>query len=177
MGTCVPVAGIAPQDRSRRSLMLGGVLTPGRAADSKRRSRIFSLQESGHMVTVVLPWPPSVNSYWRSYRGRNILSKRGRLYKEAAGRAVLAAGANRHLSGRLRVKLVAYPPDNRRRDLDNLAKGVLDSMQGAGVYLDDSQVDELIITRAEVERGGVVVATVETVGPARRAQQSKRRRT
>ena len=118
------------------------------------------------MVSVVLPWPPSVNSYWRSYRGRNILSKRGRLYKEAAGRAVLAAGANRHLSGRLRVKLVAYPPDRRRRDIDNLTKLALDSMQVAGVYLDDSQIDELTIIRAEVEKGGVIVAEVETIGPA-----------
>lgn len=122
------------------------------------------------VTTIVLPWPPSVNGYWRSVNGRNILSKRGRIYKQAAARAVLAAGANKHLSGRLRVKLVAYPPNNARRDLDNLAKGVLDSMQGAGVYLDDSQVDELIITRAEVERGGVVVATVETVSPEKRAK-------
>lgn len=122
------------------------------------------------MVTVVLPWPPSVNSYWRSYRGRNILSKRGRLYKEAAGRAVLAAGANKHLSGRLRVKLTAYPPDRRRRDIDNLNKSVLDSMQAAGVYLDDSQIDELTITRAGIEKGGVVVATVETISPEKRAK-------
>ena len=173
MGTCVPVAGLAPQDRnfSRRSLMLSGVLTPDRAADSKRRSGIISNPPGpGHMVTVVLPWPPSVNGYYRSVNGRNILSKRGRIYKQAAARAVIAAGANRHLSGRLRVKLVAHPPNSARRDLDNLAKGLLDSMQAAGVYLDDSQIDELTITRAGIEKGGVVVATVETLGPAKRAQ-------
>ena len=74
------------------------------------------------MVTtiVVLPWPPSVNAYWRTVQGRTMVSKKGRIYKQAATRAVLAAGANKHLSGRLRVKLTAYPPDRRRRDIDNL---------------------------------------------------------
>ena len=117
------------------------------------------------VTTIVLPWPPSVNSCWRTVNGRTMISKKGRAYKQAATRAVLAAGANKHLSGRLRVKLTAYPPDRRRRDIDNLTKLALDSMQVAGVYLDDSQIDELTIIRAEVEKGGVIVAEVETIGP------------
>ena len=99
-----------------------------------------------------------------------MISKKGRLYKQAAARAVLAAKANKFLACRLRVRLVAYPPDRRRRDIDNLTKLALDSMQVAGVYLDDSQIDELIIIRAEVEKGGVIVAEVETLGPAKRAK-------
>ena len=95
-----------------------------------------------------------------------MISKQGRTYKQAAARAVLAVKANKFLSCRLRVKLVAYPPDRRRRDIDNIAKSVLDSMQAAGVYLDDSQIDELTIIRADVEKGGVIVAEVETIGPA-----------
>jgi crossover junction endodeoxyribonuclease RusA len=118
------------------------------------------------VTTIVLPWPPSVNSCWRTVNGRTMVSKKGRIYKQAATRAVLAAGANKHLPGRLRVKLTAYPPDRRRRDIDNLTKLALDSMQVAGVYLDDSQIDELTIIRAEVEKGGVIVAEVETIGPA-----------
>ena len=118
------------------------------------------------VTTIALPWPPSVNACWRTVQGRTMVSKKGRIYKQAATRAVLAAGANKHLSGRLRVKLTAYPPDRRRRDIDNLTKLALDSMQVAGVYLDDSQIDELTIIRAEVEKGGVIVAEVETIGPA-----------
>jgi crossover junction endodeoxyribonuclease RusA len=74
---------------------------------------------------------------------------------------VLACEARKHLSGRLHVTLTAYPPDRRRRDIDNLAKSVLDAMQHAGVYLDDSQIDRLTIIRAEVEKGGIIVAKVE----------------
>ena len=128
------------------------------------------------VTTIVLPWPPSVNSCWRTANGRTMVSKKGRIYKQAATRAVLAAGANKHLPGRLRVKLTAYPPDRRRRDIDNLTKLALDSMQAAGVYLDDSQVDELIIIRAEVEKGGVVVAEVETIGPAAKREPTTTKR-
>lgn len=130
------------------------------------------------VTTIVLPWPPSVNSCWRTVNGRTMVSKKGRIYKQAATRAVLAAGANKHLPGRLRVKLTAYPPDRRRRDIDNLTKLALDSMQVAGVYLDDSQIDELTIIRAEVEKGGVIVAEIETIGPAaKREPTTTKRRT
>ena len=131
------------------------------------------------MVTtiVVLPWPPSVNSCWRTVNGRTMVSKKGRIYKQAATRAVLVAGANKHLPGRLRVKLTAYPPDRRRRDIDNLTKLALDSMQVAGVYLDDSQIDELTIIRADVEKGGVIVAEIETIGtPEKRGATTTKRR-
>ena len=121
------------------------------------------------MTTIVLPWCPSVNSYWRTVKGRTMISKKGRLYKQAAARAVLAAKANKFLACRLRVRLVAYPPDRRRRDIDNLCKSVLDSMQAAGVYLDDSQIDELTIIRASVEKGGVIVAEIEPINKGTKA--------
>jgi crossover junction endodeoxyribonuclease RusA len=128
------------------------------------------------VTTIVLPWPPSVNACWRTVQGRTMVSKKGRIYKQAAARAVLAAGANKHLPGRLRVKLTAYPPDRRRRDIDNLTKLALDSMQVAGVYLDDSQIDELTIIRAEVEKGGVIVAEIETIGPAAKREPTTTKR-
>ena len=31
-----------------------------------------------------LPWPPSVNGYWRTFRNRQIISKRGREYRANA---------------------------------------------------------------------------------------------
>ena len=59
------------------------------------------------------------------------------------------------LSGRLSVEFYVYTPDRRRRDIDNLSKGLLDSMQYAGIYIDDNQVDRLLIVR-EPEIGGYV---------------------
>jgi crossover junction endodeoxyribonuclease RusA len=55
----------------------------------------------------------------------------------------------------LTVLLIARPPDRRRRDLDNLAKAVLDGMNGV-LYDDDSQIDNLIIRRGGPMPGGLV---------------------
>lgn len=54
----------------------------------------------------------------------------------------------------------AFPPDRRRRDLDNLQKPVLDVLQHAGVYEDDSQIDLLITRRREVVPEGRLLVDV-----------------
>lgn len=96
-------------------------------------------------VGIGLPWPPSINRYWRSVRGRVLISREGREYRSA----VIAAAANKHRFGssRIAVEITANPPDRRRRDLDNLPKAVLDALAHAGVYDDDSQIDLLTIKR------------------------------
>jgi crossover junction endodeoxyribonuclease RusA len=48
----------------------------------------------------------------------------------------------------------AFPPDHRRRDLDNIQKPVLDALEHAGVYEDDSQIDLLITRRREAVADG-----------------------
>jgi crossover junction endodeoxyribonuclease RusA len=50
----------------------------------------------------------------------------------------------------------AFPPDRRRRDLDNIQKPVLDALQHARVYQDDSQVDLLVTRRCGPANGGRV---------------------
>ena len=113
--------------------------------------------------TLILPWPPSVNTYWRQFRGRAILSKAGRQYRDVA----VAAARAQHvptLKGRLSVTLHVMPPDKRRRDLDNLPKGVLDALTHAEVYEDDSQIDDLHIIRGERHEGGAVVVKIRVLG-------------
>ncbi len=99
------------------------------------------------MTTITLPWPPSVNHYWRMWRGRMLVSREGRAYREDV-RALLAGGGFRKPPPGARIALCmdAFPPDRRRRDLDNLLKGVLDALEHAGIYADDSQID-LLVTR------------------------------
>ena len=58
---------------------------------------------------------------------------------------------------RIRMEVIAYPPDKRRRDLDNLGKSLLDSLQHAGLYQDDSQIDYLSFERMPEFLGKVVV--------------------
>ena len=42
-------------------------------------------------MEIVLPYPPSVNTYWRAVKGRVILSKKGREYRHAVNVAVASA--------------------------------------------------------------------------------------
>jgi crossover junction endodeoxyribonuclease RusA len=107
------------------------------------------------MIEFVLPWPPSVNHYWRHVGWRTLISREGRCYRRDVV-ALLAAQRVRRMSGALTVEIDAFPPDRRARDLDNLLKGLLDSIQHAGVFEDDSQVDDLHIRRRAVVPGGRV---------------------
>lgn len=96
------------------------------------------------MRTLTLPFPPSVNHYFRNVgRGRTLLSKRAREYRTAVAVAVLTQGRAETIFGPIAVEIVAHAPDRKRRDLDNLFKGVLDSLAHAGVYSDDSQIQDL----------------------------------
>lgn len=117
-------------------------------------------------MRLTLPWPPSLNTYWRhptkgALAGRHLISEDGRKYRKTVGELVRANRQAVGLRVRLKVELLACPPDIRRRDLDNLQKGLLDSLQHAGVYEDDSQIDDLRILRGPVVKGGRVDVVVE----------------
>ena len=102
---------------------------------------------------VSLPWPPSVNRVWRSYRGRTVLASEVRTYRKAVWAEVLLQGIPRHmLNKRLEVSILANAPDERARDLDNLLKAPLDALKHCGVILDDSLIDLLRIERGEVSK-------------------------
>ncbi|NBW22487.1 MAG: RusA family crossover junction endodeoxyribonuclease, partial [Caulobacteraceae bacterium] len=51
-----------------------------------------------------------------------------------------AAMVQRYLkaAGSVRVVIEAFPPDRRKRDLDNILKSLLDALTHAGVWEDDS---------------------------------------
>lgn len=58
------------------------------------------------------------------------------------------------LHGRLAVHVALFPPDRRKRDVDNILKPLLDACEHAGCFVDDSQIDELHIIRQPVRKGG-----------------------
>lgn len=114
---------------------------------------------------VTLPFPPSVNHYWRSLRrgplaGRVIISAAGKQYRKTVAELVrLPPGWN--ASARVGVAVVAFVPDRRRRDLDNLLKPLLDSLQHANVFEDDCQVDDLRVSRGHIVKDGLIDLLVQ----------------
>ena len=111
---------------------------------------------------LLLPFPPSVNNLFAQIGRRRVMSKRGRIYRSAV---VAICGPRKPLTGEVHVKIDVYPPDRRRRDIDNLSKAVLDGLKAGGVYEDDSQVGHLDILRCAVSKPGRVVVQVEEYEP------------
>jgi crossover junction endodeoxyribonuclease RusA len=99
-----------------------------------------------------LPFPPSTNNLFAQAGKKRISSARASAYARTVFAAVLASGASRGLAGELRAVLAVWSPDLRRRDLDNLCKAPLDGLVKAGVMADDSQVVDLRIYRAGIDR-------------------------
>jgi crossover junction endodeoxyribonuclease RusA len=119
-------------------------------------------------VSITLPWPPTVNHMWNTIvipkRGPvTLLSKKGRQYREAVLAACLAQRAPQGLRDALDVAIVAYPPDNRARDLDNLLKAPLDGLTHANVWGNDVDIWKLSIERGDTRKGaGCIHITIKT---------------
>lgn len=160
----------------------GPALTLREIGEVWRRSRGI---KTPLKVDLSLPWPPTVNTYWRAFqavkkngqvaRGKNgkpipprmIISKEGRVYRKrivaliASLRLPLVFSAE----DRLTVEIAAHVPDRRERDLDNILKCLLDSLKHAGVYPSDGQVDRLVVDRSPKEKGGRVGVTITERAP------------
>lgn len=114
------------------------------------------------MMTLVLPWPPSVNGYWmplnRGGRPSIVLTARARDYRQS----VLCAIRDKMgpplapMEGAVRMDIHLRPPDRRTRDIDNNLKSLLDALTYCKVWKDDSQVDEMTVRRGQVISGGHV---------------------
>ena len=100
-----------------------------------------------------LPYPPTTNHAYTVARGRKIKTAVARQYAERVWHIVRAErGVAVDLQGeRLLVSIVVYAPDARRRDLSNTEKLATDAVFAA-LGLDDSQIDDLRLTRALVDR-------------------------
>lgn len=109
------------------------------------------------MVELEIPYPPSINHYFSYYQGRPVLSKDARSYRHLVRRIAITNGI-KPLMGSLAVRIEIYPPDDRRRDCDNVQKSILDALQHAGAFWDDSQVVWLLsIKHPSRAEGGVKV--------------------
>ena len=124
-----------------------------------------ALQSSPFAFSCTLPWPPSVNGYFASVKGRLILSAKGRQYREAIKALGLEQRWPNFNHSRVRVEFEAWVPDKRRRDLDNILKSLCDSLTHAGIWHDDSQIDDLRIYRAPLV-GGMVKARISALETA-----------
>lgn len=113
------------------------------------------------MTTFDIPFPPSTNAIWRNARKRTIKSERYREWANAAGWA-LKQQRPRKMKGQVHITLCFEEKDERRRDLDNLAKAALDLLVDHQII----QGDDSRYVRALDLRWGVVHGCRVTIQPA-----------
>ena len=86
-------------------------------------------------MNITLPFPPSVNTYWRTVNGRTMLSAKAREYQNACAAAMIGM---RGVTGKVFVMIELFPPDDRERDSDNYNKGLFDALVKSGAIESDS---------------------------------------
>ncbi|EER7416316.1 RusA family crossover junction endodeoxyribonuclease [Escherichia coli] len=126
-------------------------------------------------MKLILPFPPSVNTYWRhpnkgAFAGKSLISAAGRKFQSAAGRKFQSAACAaiveqlrrlpKPTSAPASVEIVLFPPDNRIRDLDNYNKALFDALTHAGVWEDDRQVKRMLVEWGPVIPKGKVEITI-----------------
>ncbi|WP_312277253.1 RusA family crossover junction endodeoxyribonuclease [Kosakonia cowanii] len=118
-------------------------------------------------MKLTLPFPPSVNTYWRApnkgpLKGRHLISADGRKYQSAACAAIIEQ--LRRLpepsTEPAAVEILLFPPDARRRDIDNYNKALFDALTHAGVWEDDSQVKRMLVEWGPTVKGGRVEISI-----------------
>ena len=128
---------------------------------------------TGPVLTVRLPWPPSVNRYYRClcrfvaklriYRGQPTLSRHALSFRDEAAYELMAHSGRFAAEARLSLAIEAYPPDKRRRDLDNTLKASCDAFEMCKVMVNDAQIDKIVIIRCPIVKGGEMVVHLREI--------------
>jgi len=100
--------------------------------------------------------------------GKILLSLIARNYKRAAAAALPVGRVPPPLTGRLLVWMTLHPPlklANARWDIANREKLMIDTLTEQRVWLDDSQIDAMVILRGQPAGAGRVELTIHTLEP------------
>jgi crossover junction endodeoxyribonuclease RusA len=116
------------------------------------------------VITLNLPYPPSINSYWRANGHRRFISKEGRKFREDVVAYLLENQIPNLGTIPLQVTIALRPRDKRKTDIDNRIKAVLDALESF-VFEDDCQVEKLVVFRAEPIKGGKCLVVIEPHQP------------
>lgn len=114
-------------------------------------------------MKLTLPFPPSVNTYWRNTRKGVLISAYGRCFRSNALASVMEQLKCRPspITVNVEVSVLLFPPDKRQRDLDNYLKALFDSLTYAGVWGDDKQIKRVTVEWGVQVKIGKVDITIK----------------
>jgi crossover junction endodeoxyribonuclease RusA len=109
------------------------------------------------MIRFEMPYPPSINHYYVHTAKGVKLGDKGHKYRMDAV-FLLHKYRGSFKDKKIAVTINVFPPDKRKRDLDNILKCLLDAMEHANVYENDNNIDMLtVIRRHSVPNGAVQI--------------------
>ena len=125
------------------------------------------MEKVDDVLTIDVPWPPSINRYWRVWKNRIIISKEGKDYKAHMRKFLHLQLMKETLPlfpqpAKLECQIIAYPPDLRKRDSDNISKVLLDSLNKI-IWDDDVQLYRIIVEKVYSEEKGYCLVKVKEI--------------
>lgn len=122
-------------------------------------------------MKILLPFPPSVNAYWKQVviktkTGKNFrstaLTKRAKEFRIAAFITVKQQyPIHRVIDYPVKVLIHLHPPSLRKYDVDNFNKGILDALTHSNIWVDDELVCDLRIVKRPKQKGGAVIVDIQ----------------
>lgn len=104
-----------------------------------------------------------MNATYRAVGNRIILSREARNYKDKVVKQLSVLRLKSFGKDRLRVTITAYMPNRRKRDLANIDKVLIDSIEASGLFDNDEQIDDVRYLRGPVAPPGRVHIVVESL--------------
>jgi crossover junction endodeoxyribonuclease RusA len=116
-------------------------------------------------LELTLPYPPSANHYkgitCQKGKAKTYLKTKAKQYHNLIQELTINTPTIPPIP--TKATIITHPPDNRKRDLGNVEKVLLDSLQRAGILPDDAQINELHIIRSTPKPPyGLVHVTLQT---------------
>ena len=118
-------------------------------------------------LELALPYPPSVNHYWRHNRsGNHYISAEGKAFRVDVLKICRLFDP---FVGAVKIKMEVFYPDKRERDPDNLQKALFDALTASGLIKDDNNKiikDYRVVGMDEIRKGGMVVVKIKGLDDA-----------
>lgn len=99
-----------------------------------------------------LPVPLSVNSLYRTWKGRMLLSRKGREWCKAVIPMIKEQANGMYFTGRIAVEYSYAFKTNCKCDIFNYEKILSDCLTKARIWNDDSQIDDGRVIRLPVSK-------------------------
>ena len=124
-------------------------------------------------VELHLPFPPSDNNYYVKTKQGQFISQKGRKFRDEVAKAVLQQYPfDDPIDYPVLVEVVLHVPDNRKRDILNYQKALMDALSKAEVWQDDVLINQAQIYRGAKVFNGATRVYIHEAGPVLKIDQA-----